>query len=55
MRGYGIRVMVIGSPTLSCIAKKLQDDTLMDLEFHPAIESDMGCNRHQNDKCNNNL
>ena len=50
-----IRVMVIGSPTLSRIAKKLQDNALMDLEFYPAVERNMGGNCHQYYKRNNNL
>ena len=55
MRSNGLRVVVIGSSTLSCIAKKLQNHTFMNLELHPAVESDMRSYSHQHYKRNNNL
>ncbi len=42
VRSNDIRVMVVGSSTLSRIAKKLQDNALMDLEFYPEVERNMG-------------
>lgn len=51
----GISMMMIRSSALLCIAKKLQDHAFLDLEFHPPVESDMCADRHQYDKCDNNL
>ena len=55
MRSNGLRVVVIGSSTLSCIAKKLQNHTFMNFEFHPAVESDMRSYSHQHYERNSNL
>jgi len=55
MRSNGFRVVVIGSSILSRITKKLQNQTFMNLEFHPAVESDMRSYSHQYYKGNNDL
>ncbi len=55
MCGNHIRVMVIRCPAFYRITKKLEDNALMDLELHPAIDRYMGSNRHQHYKSNNQL
>jgi len=51
----GIRVMMIGSALLGRVTKKLQDHTLVDLEFHPAVDSDMCSDSYNHDNSNDNL
>ena len=51
----GIRVMMIGSALLGRIAKKLYYHTLVDLEFYPAVDSDMCSYSHNHDNSYDDL
>jgi len=51
----GIRVMMIGSALLGRIAKKLYYHSLMDLEFYPAVDSDMCSYSHNHDNSYDDL
>ena len=51
----GIRVMMVGSALLGRIAKKLYYHTLVDLEFYPAVDSDMCSYSHNHDNSYDDL
>ena len=55
MSGNHLRVMVIPGTFLRPVTKELQDHALMDLEFYPAVQGDMGGDRHEDYQRYNNL
>ena len=48
-------MMMVRRPTFCRIAQELQDNTLLDLELHPAVERDMRSNCYQHYNCDNDL